>query len=71
MAHESSRSRPSSSKVSPIDGEVPSSPVIRLNRLKGNYFGQSVIDFDLDEEYTSKLLIVINNQWFIESLCCL
>lgn len=47
MAHESSRS--SESKILLNDAQ-PLSPQIRAARMKGKAFGQSVVDFDLDEE---------------------
>ena len=54
MAHESPPSR-SSSKL-PFQNEVlPTSPLTKLSRLRGKAFGQSVVDFDLDEEYSSEL----------------
>ena len=56
MAHESSRS--SDSKVL-LNEARPLSPLIRAAHLKGKGFGQSVVDFDLDEEdYCSEYLII-------------
>lgn len=58
MAHERS---PQSSKLSsssilpPSEGELPVSP---LAKLRGKSFGQSVVDFDLDEDFSSKQMCI-------------